>query len=223
MVEGATYPAEGIVQGREVCFHSHILTHVALKPTSSLCWATSTEDIIRCLAQCAVSWYGFLEVKNICQPLLLGHNPSNIIITLWVEAELMVHNWHILDTECIWTDGSHMEDHMGTGFMREVNGTLVSSESYLGKCHGMDQRLILSVLMPIHCMYIAYVCLYSCVYLYLCIFATCLCTSVCAYCFLCLLMPLIYAYVYLSICLWVMILVKEFSVGLRRKEVFSRI
>jgi hypothetical protein len=83
-----------------------------------------------------------------------------------------------------------------------------------GYCHGMDQRLVPAVLMPIHCMYVAYVCLYTCVYLYLCIFATCLCTSVCAYSFLYLLMPLMYAYVYLSICLWVMTLVKEFSVGL---------
>jgi hypothetical protein len=93
-----------------------------------------------------------------------------------------------------------------------------------GYCHGVDQRLVLAVLMPIRCMCVACVCLYSCVHLYLCIFATCLCTSVCAYGFLSLLMPLVYAYVYLSICLWVMISAKEFSVGLRsmeEREVFS--
>jgi hypothetical protein len=88
----------------------------------------------------------------------------------------------------------------------------------------MDQRLVLSILMHIHCMYVAYICLYSYVCLYLCIFATYLCTSVCAYGFLCLLMPLMYAYVYLSICLWVMISAKEFSIGLQsmeEREVFS--
>jgi hypothetical protein len=50
-----------------------------------------------------------------------------------MEAELMARNWRMLDTECIWMDGSHMEDHTGAGFMQEVNGTLVSSKFYLGK------------------------------------------------------------------------------------------
>jgi hypothetical protein len=45
----------------------------------------------------------------------------------------MAHNWRNLDAVCIWTDGSRMEDHMGAGFVREVNGALVSSEFYLGK------------------------------------------------------------------------------------------
>jgi hypothetical protein len=43
--------------------------------------------------------------------------------------------------------------------------------------------------------------------------ATCLCTSVSAYGSLYLLMLLMYAYICLSICLWVMISVKEISVG----------
>jgi hypothetical protein len=44
-----------------------------------------------------------------------------------------VCNWCMLDAECIWIDRSRMEDHTGAGFMQEVNGTLVSSEFYLGK------------------------------------------------------------------------------------------
>jgi hypothetical protein len=58
-------------------------------------------------------------------------------------------------------------------------------------------------------------CISVCTYLCLCllIFAICLCTSVCTYVFLCLLMLLMYAYVCLSVCLWVMTSVKEFSVG----------
>jgi hypothetical protein len=63
----------------------------------------------------------------------LGHNPSDIIITLRVEAELMICNWHTLDAECNWTDRSHMEDDMDAGFMREVNGAIISSTFYLGK------------------------------------------------------------------------------------------
>jgi hypothetical protein len=49
---------------------------------------------------------------------------------------------------------------------------------------------------------------------YTLMFAIYLCTSVCAYGHLHLLIPLMYAYVHLSICLWVMILLKEVSVGL---------
>jgi hypothetical protein len=78
--------------------------------------------------------------------------------------------------------------------------------------------LVPSMLMHIRCTYVVYVCLY------LRMFAICLCTSVCAYGFLCFLMPLMHAYVHLSICLWVMTSVKEFSVGLRsmeEREVFS--
>jgi hypothetical protein len=78
----------------------------------------------------------------------------------------------------------------------------------------MDQMLVPSMLMHIRCTYVAYVCLYPYVCLYLRMFAIYLCTSVCAYGFLCLLMPLMHAYVYLSICLWVMTSVKEFSIGL---------
>jgi hypothetical protein len=75
-----------------------------------------------------------------------------------------------------------------------------------GYYYGVDQALVLSMLIYVHCAYVAYVCLY------LCIFATSLYTSVCAYGLLYLLMPPMPAYVYLSICLWVMILAKEFSV-----------
>jgi hypothetical protein len=58
-------------------------------------------------------------------------------------------------------------------------------------------------------------CISVCTYVGLCLlmFAICLCTSVYAYVFLCLLMLLMYAYVCLSVCLWVMTSVKEFSVG----------
>jgi hypothetical protein len=107
----------------------------------------------------------------------------------------------------------------GTNIQRPVatgvpQGSPASLILFLLYCHGVDQRLVPSMLMHIRCMYVAYVRLYSYVCLCLCMFATCLCTSVCAYGFLCLLMPLMYAYVYLSICLWVMTSVKEFSVGL---------
>jgi hypothetical protein len=60
--------------------------------------------------------------------------------------------------------------------------------------------------------------MFTYVCLCLLIFATCLYTSVYAYVFLYLLMLLMYADVCLSISLWVMISVKEFSVGTR--EVF---
>jgi hypothetical protein len=84
--------------------------------------------------------------------------------------------------------------------------------------------LVPSMLMHIHYTYVAYICLYLYVCLYLCMFAIYLCTSICAYGFLCLLMSLMHAYVYLSIYLWVMTLVKEFSIGLQsmeEREVFS--
>jgi hypothetical protein len=56
----------------------------------------------------------------------------------------------MLDTEFIWTDGSHMEDHMGAGFMQEVNGTLNSSQFYLGKhLEVFDAELLMSH--PIMC------------------------------------------------------------------------
>jgi hypothetical protein len=133
MAEGATHPAEAIVHGREACFRSRILTRAAPLPASTHCRATLTEDIIRRLTQCAASWCGFSEVENICQPSPSGHNPGDIIITPRAEAELTARNWRTLDTECIWMDGSRMEDHTGAGFVREVNGALVSSEFYLGK------------------------------------------------------------------------------------------
>jgi hypothetical protein len=96
-------------------------------------------------------------------------------------------------------------------------------------CHGMDRMLLVmpvmarssSQLAANTCTINAYVCLPICLcisvctYVCLCLlmFATCLCTSVCADVFLCLLMLLMYAYVCLSVCLWVMTSVKEFSVG----------
>jgi ribonuclease HI len=133
MAEGATRPAEAIVRGQEARFRSRILTHAAPLPVSTHRRTTPTEDIIRCLTQHAASRCGFSTVENICQPSPSGHNPSDIIITLRAEAELMACNWCTLETECIWMDGSHMEDHTGAGFVREVNGALVSSEFYLGK------------------------------------------------------------------------------------------
>jgi hypothetical protein len=133
MAEVATRPTEARVRGREAHFRSRILTRVAPQPTLSLRRATSTEDVIRRLTQCAVSRCGFSEVETICQHSPLGHNPGDIIIGPWAEAELMARNWCTLDAECIWMDGSRMEDHTGAGFVREVNGTLISSEFYLGK------------------------------------------------------------------------------------------
>jgi ribonuclease HI len=133
MAEGATRPAEAIVRGREAGFRSRILTRAAPPPASTHRRATPTEDVIRCLTQRAASRCGFLEVENICQPSPSGHNPGDIIIAPRAEAELTARNWRTLDTECIWMDGSRMEDHTGVGFVREVNGALVSSEFYLGK------------------------------------------------------------------------------------------
>jgi hypothetical protein len=92
------------------------------------------------------------------------------------------------------------------------------ADGFLTHYHGVEQMLVPSMLMHIRCTYVAYVCLYPYVCLYLRMFAICLCTSVCAYGFLCLLMPLMHAYVYLSIWSWVMISMKEFSVGIRRME-----
>jgi hypothetical protein len=63
----------------------------------------------------------------------MGHNPGEIIIAPWAEANLIACNWCNLDAVCIWTDGSHMEDHMGAGFIWEVNSPFVSSKFYLGK------------------------------------------------------------------------------------------
>jgi hypothetical protein len=97
MVEGATRPAEAIVHGREVRFHSCILTYAAPPPASTHRRATPTEDIIRRLTQHAASRCGFSEVETICQPSAMGHNPGEIIITLRAEAEITVCNWCNLD------------------------------------------------------------------------------------------------------------------------------
>jgi hypothetical protein len=64
---------------------------------------------------------------------VVGYNPREIIITLQAEAKLTACNWYNLDAVCIWTDRSYMDDHMGAGFVQEVNSTLISSEFYLGK------------------------------------------------------------------------------------------
>jgi hypothetical protein len=50
-----------------------------------------------------------------------------------------------------------------------------------GYCHRMGQMLVLSMLMHIRCTYVAYVCLYPYVCLYLRMFAISLCTSIHAY------------------------------------------
>jgi hypothetical protein len=116
---------------------------------------------------------------------------------------------HILLRKCSRDDQETQSNNTGCQQMSMQQWSLVMS-----RC-GSKACTINAYAYPL------YVCC-LCSLIFLCLLvsmyvATCLCTSVCAYGFLCLLMPLMYAYVYLSICLWVMTSVKEFSVGLRRK------
>jgi hypothetical protein len=82
-------------------------------------------------------------------------------------------------------------------------------------CHGMEQILVL----PNAYAYPLRLCLLICLCLlistYVCYLLMYIC--LCLWSFV-IVLPLMHAYVYLSICLWVTISAKEFSVGLRSKE-----
>jgi ribonuclease HI len=91
-------------------------------------------DTICCLTEHATIRGSFTMVEEVRQASATRLLPCKVIIAPTAEAEAAAHAWHMLDSACVWTDSSRLEDHSGAAYawLNEDGISSSTFQFYLG-------------------------------------------------------------------------------------------
>jgi ribonuclease HI len=147
MAEGGSRLAEAITHGLEARLRSPILGRAP-----SAVWShTKTADTIHCLTECAATRGGFTTVEEVRQASATRLSPCKVIIVPAAEAEATACTWRMLDSACMWTDGSRLEDHSGIAYAWLHDDGISSSafQFYLGPSAEVYDAELYAILMAL--------------------------------------------------------------------------
>jgi hypothetical protein len=108
-------------------------------------------DTICRLTEHAATRGGFTMVEEVRQASTTRLSPCKVIILPAAEAEATARAWHTLDSACVWTDGSCLEDHSGVAYawLNEDGISSSAFQFYLGPSAEVYDAELYAILMAL--------------------------------------------------------------------------